>query len=74
VGRVRTSRTSITAREIAVDKELNAVSFDQPTFSDDIVHESAKHALEQRRKYARWLDAEDPMAVANAMLVMIGSA
>jgi hypothetical protein len=53
---------------------LNAVSFDQPTFSDDIVHESAKHALEQRRKYARWLDAEDPMAVANAMLVMIGSA
>lgn len=41
-------------------KELNGVSFDQPTFSDDMVHESAKHALEQRLKYARWLDAEDP--------------
>lgn len=31
-------------------KELNAVSLDQPTFSDDMVHASAKHALEQRRK------------------------
>ncbi len=55
-------------------KELNAVSLDQPTFSDDMVHASAKHALEQRRKYARWLDAEDPMVVANAMLVIIGRA
>ena len=27
-------------------KELNAVSLDQPTFSDDMVYESARHALE----------------------------
>lgn len=39
-----------------------------------VAGESAKHALEQRRKYARWLDAKDPMVVANAMLIIIGRA
>lgn len=39
-----------------------------------MVHESAKHALTQRRKYARWLDSGDPLVVANAMLILIGRA
>jgi restriction system protein len=53
---------------------VNAISLDPAPFTDDMVHESAKHALEQRRKYARWLDAEDPVVVANAMLIIIGRA
>jgi four helix bundle suffix protein len=55
-------------------KALNAISLDPAPFSDDMVHESARHAREQRRKYARWLDAEDPVVVANAMLIIIGRA
>jgi restriction system protein len=55
-------------------RAVNAISLDLAQFSDDMVHESAKHALEQRRKYAPWLDAEDPVVVANAMLLMIGRA
>jgi four helix bundle suffix protein len=55
-------------------KEMNAISLDDPPFSDDMVHESAKHALEQRKKYARWLDAGDAAVVANAMLLLIGRA
>lgn len=55
-------------------KAINAVSLDAPAFQDDMVHESAKHAREQRKKYARWLDADDPVVVANAMLMMIGRA
>ena len=55
-------------------KALNAISLDPATFPDDMVHESAKHALEQRKKYARWLDDEDPMVVANALLLIIGRA
>ncbi len=51
---------------------INAVSLDPATFTDDMVHESAKHALEQRKKYARWLDNDDPLTVANAMLIIIG--
>jgi four helix bundle suffix protein len=55
-------------------KAVNAVSLDAPTFNDDMVHQSARHALDQRRKYARWLDDDDPVVVANAMLVIIGRA
>ena len=55
-------------------KAINAISLDNPPFKDDMVHGSAKHALEQRAKYARWLDAEDAVVVANAMLIIIGRA
>lgn len=55
-------------------RAVNEVSLDPAPFTNDMVHESAKHALQQRRKYARWLDAEDPVVVANAMLIIIGRA
>ena len=55
-------------------REVNAVSLDAAPFTDDMVHESAKHAREQRQKYAQWLDADDPVVVANAMLIIIGRA
>ena len=55
-------------------KAVNAISLDTPSFKDDMVRESAKHALEQRKKYARWLDAHDVVVVANAMLIIIGRA
>jgi len=53
-------------------KAVNAISLDGAPFTDDMVHESAKHALEQRKKYARWLDSDDAVVVANAMLVILG--
>lgn len=55
-------------------KAINAISLDDAPFADDMVHESAKHALEQRKKYARWLDSDDAVVVANAMLIIIGRA
>lgn len=55
-------------------KAVNGISLDPAAFSDDMVHESAKHALEQRKKYAPWLDADDAVVVANAMLIIIGRA
>lgn len=55
-------------------KAVNAISLDPASFTDDMVHESAKHALEQRKKYARWLDADDAVVVANAMLIILGRA
>ncbi|TVQ00450.1 MAG: hypothetical protein EA381_07455 [Planctomycetaceae bacterium] len=53
-------------------KAVNAISLDAAPFADDMVHESAKHARNQRRHYARWLDADDAVVVANAMLIIIG--
>jgi four helix bundle suffix protein len=55
-------------------KAVNAISLDSVPFSDDMVHESAKHTQEQRKKYAPWLDADDSVVVANAMLIIIGRA
>jgi four helix bundle suffix protein len=55
-------------------KAINTISLDDPPFKDDMVHESAKHALEQRKKYAQWLDSADAVVVANAMLIIIGRA
>ncbi len=55
-------------------KAINAISLDAAPFSDDMVHQSAKHAIEQRRKYADWLDSNDDQIVANAMLIIIGRA
>jgi restriction system protein len=55
-------------------RAVNAISLDAPPFKDDMVHESAKHALEQRKKYAPWLNADDAVVVANAMLIIIGRA
>jgi restriction system protein len=51
---------------------LNAISLAPAAFTDDMVHESARHALKQREKYADWLDSDDPVVVANAMLIIIG--
>jgi restriction system protein len=55
-------------------RAINAISLDEASFSEDMVHESARHALAQRKKYARWLDADEPVTVANAMLIIIGRA
>lgn len=55
-------------------KAINAVSLDSAAFDGDMVRASAKHALEQRKKYAQWLDSEDDVVVANAMLIIIGRA
>lgn len=55
-------------------RAVNAISLDPASFTDDMVHESAKHARVQRQKYGRWLDADDPVVVANAMLIIIGRA
>jgi four helix bundle suffix protein len=53
-------------------KAINAISLDPAPFIDDVVHQSARHSQEQRKKYARWLDSSDAIVVANAMLIIIG--
>ena len=55
-------------------KAVSDISLDAAPFKDDMVRESAKHALEQRKKYALWLDADDAVVVANAMLIIISRA
>ena len=55
-------------------KAINAISLDAAPFTDDMVHQSARHARDQRKKYASWLDSDDALIVADAMLIIIGRA
>lgn len=55
-------------------RAINSITIDTPKFNDDSVHESAKHAIAQRAKYAQWLDDQDPIVVANTLLLMISRA
>jgi restriction system protein len=55
-------------------RSLNAVTPDAATFEDDAIHESARQVFGLRKKYAKWLDADDATVVANAMLLIIGRA
>ena len=53
-------------------KAINSIALDRPTFTRDTVYESARHVRKQRKKYAKWLDADDAVVVANAMHIIIG--
>lgn len=50
---------------------IHAVPIDPPGFAEDLLHAAARHTLQQRRKFAPWLDTNDPTAVANAVLALI---
>ena len=47
------------------------VRLDPPNFGRDLLHDSCLHTLEQRKKFARWLDSCDSMVIANCMLVLL---
>jgi len=40
-------------------------------YGDDYVHDSCVRILEEKKKFARWLDAGDSCVVANAMLIIL---
>ena len=45
---------------------------DKPNFTDDWLYESAVHLFEQQKKFAPWLESDDSLVIANAMLIVIG--
>jgi four helix bundle suffix protein len=52
-------------------KEVFDLRFDKPAYSQDVAHDSCVHVLEQKKKFAKWLEAEDHTIVANALLILI---
>ena len=40
-------------------------------YGDDYVHDSCVRILEEKKKFVRWLDADDSCVVANAMLIIL---
>ena len=44
---------------------------DSPQYSNSYLHDAAIHILTQKRKFAKWLDSDNPVIVANALLVLL---
>lgn len=43
---------------------------DEPQYTSDYLHDAAKHILNQRSKFSRWLGSEQKEVVANALLIL----
>lgn len=43
---------------------------DKPQYTGDYLHEAAKHILAQKNRLNRWLDLDNPVMVANALLIL----
>jgi len=56
------------SEESAEAKAVSAVQVDRFDFSGDISHAFGKQVLVEKAKFARWLDADDPVIVANALI------
>ena len=59
------------------DAEAQAVfslRLDRPDYSGDVVHDCCAHIFAQRKRLARWIDADDDTIAANALLILISRA
>lgn len=43
---------------------------DEPQYSADYLHDSAKHILKQKCKFNRWIESDRPERVANALMIL----
>jgi len=52
-------------------KAVYAVRLDKPKYETDVLYESCDHILKQQDKFAKWLDSEDDVTVANVLIILI---
>jgi four helix bundle suffix protein len=52
-------------------KEVFDLRLDKPVYSKDVAHDSCAHVLEQKKRFAKWLDSDDHTVVANTLLILI---
>ena len=55
-------------------RELSALRLEAFEAEDDVRHLHGEYILEMRRRFAPWLEAEDPIVAANSALVIINRA
>lgn len=46
------------------------INLDAPRYSNNLLHEAARHILQQKSKYDRWVENQSAEIVANTMLVL----
>jgi four helix bundle suffix protein len=47
-----------------------AVRLDPPNYGDDLLHDACQHILDQKRKFDPWLQSDDDVTMANALLIL----
>lgn len=52
--------------------EIWHTHLDPPQYSNSLLHDAAVHILNQKSKFDKWLENENPETVANAILVLLG--
>ena len=56
------------------ERAVFGTPLDSAAFTEDVERNSAAHVLAQYAKFTRWLDSDDSLVAARAMLVLIGRA
>lgn len=54
--------------------ELTALKLDAFSAEDDVRHAHGEYVLAMRKRFASWLEAEDPIVAANSLLIVINRA
>ncbi|MDR1779871.1 MAG: four helix bundle suffix domain-containing protein [Tannerella sp.] len=47
------------------------IHFDHPEYGDDFLYGSCVHVLNQKKKFAQWLDSDDSDIFANCMIILL---
>ena len=55
-------------------QSVAALKLDEFSATEDVLHEFSRHIIEMRRRFADWLEHEDPYVAANAIIVIINRA
>ena len=52
-------------------KTVNTLPLDEFTATEDVLHEFSRHMIAMRKRFAPWLEHDDPFSAANALIVII---
>ncbi len=55
-------------------RAVYAVRLDKAAYGEDVVHDACVHILNQKKKFAQWLDTDDDVTMANTLLILIARA
>lgn len=52
-------------------KTVSTLPLDEFAVTEDVLHEFSRHMIAMRKRFAPWLEHEDPLSAANALIVII---
>jgi Zn-finger domain associated with topoisomerase type I len=59
------------AKDSPEAQTIASLRLDPPEFGEDYLRGSCLHLLAQSKRFARWLESDDPFAAANALIIII---